>query len=146
MMDAIQFTDYERDDIRLPAAWEWTEAEDFLQLCAGRAYLLDQLGITSKPDHEFILSGSCDSAGYAIYDDDSLWFSNNACDEVWSDYRDFVTEELIPGLVACSASGPPAWADDEDGDWTIDEMDRQLLVLFHDGDINAARVCAGCSK
>jgi len=139
-------TDYERDYIRLPAAWKWSEAKDFMQLCAGRAYLLSQMDITSEPDHEFTRSGSGDTASYSVFDDGSLWYCNNAEDEVWSDYRDFVTERLLPGLEACSHAGQPSWGDDDNGDWVIDEMDRGLLVLFHDGDEDAAKDAVGCGE
>ena len=127
------------ENIRLPAAWPEGGAFDFLQLEAGRAYILDQIGVDGTPEHKFELSRTdCEPTSYEVYDDGSLWFINNAEDEVWVDFREFVSDRLVPGLQAQS----PAlrWEEDDDPESTvIDDMDRGLLLLFCDGNEEEAR-------
>lgn len=106
------------DRIKLASNWEATEASDFIQLQAGRAYILDQLGIHSHPKTEF--TGYEDQCAYRLYDDDSLWFANNAADEVWSSYANFVQDRL-PAFAACGFD-------------SLDPMTKDLLLLCYDGE------------
>ena len=135
--------------LRLPA--NYYRFDDLLTMEAGQAYLLNQLDRTScalPPEHAFHSSRTnCDPSRYEIYDDGSLWFVNNAQDEVWADYRDFVRDCLIPGIN--SQPSELCWTEDEYESaesldaWLIDDMDKQLLILFCDGDEPAARELCG---
>lgn len=139
MSTSTQITDCV-ESIRLPAAWDKETAFDLLQISAGRAYVCEQLGVEIACEHSFRSSReNCDSAWYEVYEDGSLWFRNNAEDEVWSDYRDFVTNSLLPGL---RVSSDMVWDESETDDpkaVELDGMDKALLLLFHDGDEMAAR-------
>lgn len=106
------------DRISLPSNWAPAQAHGFLQLQAGRAYMLDQLGVCSHPKSEFTgYDGQC---AYRIYEDDSLWFANNAADEVWSSYARFV-EERLPSFASVGY--------DE-----LEPMSKDLLLLCYDGE------------
>ena len=139
MSTSTQITDCV-ESIRLPAAWDKQSAFDLLQISAGRAYVCEQLGVEIACEHSFKSSReNCDSGSYEIYEDGSLWYSNNAQDEVWSDYRDFVAESLLRGL---RVSSNMVWDESETDDPNaveLDGMDKELLLLFHDGDQLAAR-------
>jgi hypothetical protein len=139
MSTSTQITDCV-ESIHLPAAWGKETAFDLLQISAGRAYVCEQLGVEIASEHSFKSSRqNCDSACYDVYEDGSLWFANNAEDEVWIDYRDFVTDSILPGL---RVSSNLVWDESETDDLEaveLDEMDKALLLLFHDGDEAAAR-------
>ena len=104
--------------IHIPAGWEEPEAFYLLQLQAGRAYIFDQVGVDSEPLHEFGSSRWPNVCGYLVYDDNSIWFWNNAEDVVHCDFRDFVTDTLLEGIAA------------QPDDQPADEMDKQLLALW----------------
>jgi hypothetical protein len=131
---AISFHDTTEHEIRLPAAWGTAEAFQLLQCQAGRAYLLAQTGIGSEPEHTIRLSEhSQDYCAYEIFPDGSLWYVNNAEDEVWEDYRDFVQELLNTAAVQ---GGVDCWEKLNDGD-------RQLLTHYCDGDEAKAKELVG---
>lgn len=74
--------------IKLPAAWPKEQAFDFIQLDAGRAYINDR--VFPEPVEE--IWNESQTAAYLVYEDGSLWFVNNAEDEVWSNVDDFLAE------------------------------------------------------
>lgn len=79
------------DKLKLPGNWCYTEGKVvsvFLQLQAGRAYLLDQLGITSEPEHEF----RDGSVAYLVFADDSLLYFSEGGDEVYTDFREMARQ------------------------------------------------------
>lgn len=82
--------------IRLPANWPDREAIAFLQLDAGRAYIADQDGLQISPASE--MWNADKTAGYLVFPDGSLWFVNNAADEVWADVADFLVENQMDAL------------------------------------------------
>ena len=110
--------------IKKPANWSKSRLEDLMSIEAGQAYVLSQFDRhfqPVEPDHVFKRSGRGDYCAYEIYEDGSLWYVNNAEDEVWSDAGDFANELNFSGL---------DW--DEDGENpVIDEMDRNLLIHLH---------------
>ena len=131
--------------IHIPSAWD--NLDNLMTCEAGRAYVLRQLDRDSSaipPDHEFHSSRtSGDPSCCRVYSDGSLWFVNNAEDEVWSDYRDFVQDSMLKGLRftkgLCWTEEEYAAADYFSNPWLIDDMDKQLLLLSCDGDDEAAR-------
>ena len=137
-------------EIRLPAAWNQAQTFDLLQLEAGRHYILDQMDSSStaiQPEHVFNSDNPrSDTASYSVYSDGSLWFKNNAEDEIWADFRDAVSEHLIRGIEAQQITH---WtqdevdASDDQAARCPDNMDRQLLLLSCDGDEDAARESIG---
>ena len=38
---------------------------------------------------------ACDPWSYLVFSDGSLYYANNAADDVWADARDFITERLL---------------------------------------------------
>lgn len=104
--------------IRIPAGWRKSETHGLLQLQAGRAYVLDQVGVDSEPAHEFGSSLWPNVCGYVVFDDNSLWFWNNSEDVVHFDFRDFITDTLLEGISA------------QPEEQVADEMDKQLLALW----------------
>ena len=76
-----------------------------------------------------------DACGYEIFADGSLYFYNNAEDEVWSDYRDFVTDCLIPGI----QSQKFCWNESEQqqDEYLLWDMDRKLLVFYAGNELDA---------
>jgi hypothetical protein len=139
--------------IRKPAAWDNSSIEDLMECEAGRAYILNQLDPKSEaiqPEQRCESSRkNCDAARYKIYEDGSLWFVNNAEDEVWSDYMDFVQDSLLPGLEAQASRPGMCWSEDESSEsdeinaWSIDEMDQQILLRYCDDDEAKARELIG---
>lgn len=138
--------------IHKPAGWEHDPLDDLMQLDAGQAYVLQQFDAEDAvtPDHVFKRSGSGDYCCYEVYEDGSLWYVNNAEDEVWPDYSDFVREQLIPGLLASKEGDSRMfWTEEEaeqSGDmysYAPDEMDRQLLMLAYDDDESEIREILG---
>lgn len=136
--------------IHIPSAWD---SIDNLMTCeAGRAYVLRQLDDQSNaipPEYEFHSSRtSGDPSCYRVYSDDSLWLANNAEDEVWSDYRDFVQDSLLKGLhwTLCWTQEEREAADYHSNPWLIDDMDKQLLLLSCDGDEDAAHALVGRAR
>lgn len=137
------------EPIRKPAAWTNASLDDLFDCEAGRAYVLEQLDPHSRaiaPDAAFTSDREGhDSATYEVYCDHSMWFHNNAEDEVWFDFRDFVAEQLIPGIEASSHGSRLFWSADDEGfgdemsDWALDRMDRELLLRYCDGDVTQAR-------
>lgn len=143
-------------EIYKPADWENSSMEDLLSCEAGRAYVLDQLDSSSKaiqPEQVFQSSRkNCDAAWYKIYSDGSLWFVNNAQDEVWSDYTDFVQQSLLPGIAASAAQKGMCWDEEEAAEsddfnaWSLDQMDREILTKYADDDEEAARELVGLGR
>ena len=133
------------ESIHIPSGWR--SLDDLMAWEAGRAYVLRQLDRHSsavQPDHEFHSSRtSGDPSCYWVYSDGSLWFVNNAEDDVWGYYRDFIENTLLDGLrfrKGLCWNGHEYQASDYFADpWLIDDMDRQLLLLYCDGDDGAAR-------
>jgi hypothetical protein len=115
--------------------------DDLMECEAGQAYILRQLDPKSraiKPIHVCeSSSGGVDSSWYEIYEDRSLWFVNNAADEVWTDYTDFVEMSLLPGIEADETLRRGlSWnedaimdSDDISNSW-LSEMDQQILLLY----------------
>ena len=135
------------NQIHVPADWENSQAHDLLQIEAGQAYVqsqIDQHFRYPQPEYKFYWNDS-DSTSYRVYSDGSLWFVNNAGDEVWCDYRDFVTDRLLPGLTV--NTGDMRWtqeeADEIEQGYTINEMDRGILLLYSNGDEEEARKLLG---
>lgn len=138
--------------IHKPAAWESVSLDELMGCEAGQAYVLAQFCRDNpiEPEYRFFSSRTGhDTAAYKVYDDGSLWFAGNAEDEVWADFRDFVTATLLPGIAAANAAGNMHWTDDEaarsddPAAFAINSMDRNLLLLFCEGDDAEAREIAG---
>jgi len=135
--------------IHVPEAWNSVDMSDLMACEAGQAYVLDQLDPDSraiKPSHTFNSSReNSDAARYLVFDDGSMWFQNNASDEVWADFRDFVTDELVPGITAQPGHPKLYWSDEDaalfsdDEAWVLDDMDRGLLLHYTQQDEKSAR-------
>lgn len=109
------------EKIRKPANWESSSFEDLFTIEAGQAYVAEQFGGSVAPVKRFHSSRTnADACSYDLFDDGSIWYRNNAQDEVWADAVDFLRELRFDGL---------DW-DEYDGssNMIVDEMDRDLLV------------------
>jgi hypothetical protein len=112
--------------IHKPADWESGTFEELLEIEAGQAYVANQLGGDVSPVAVFKSSReNMDTASYELFADNSLWFINNARDEVWSDAGDFAQQLDFDGVF---------WEDiperNELGNagMLVDEMDKNLLI------------------
>ena len=111
--------------------------------------LAELIGDEPESTHEFSRTGSGDYCAYILFADDSLWYVNNAEDEVWVDYTDFVGESLIPGIEASNACGGGCFTEEEYDEsdneraWKLDGMDRCLLLHYCDDDEAKARELIG---
>lgn len=112
--------------IRKPADWESSTFDELLAIEAGQAYVANQLGGDVAPVATFNSSrANMDTASYELFSDNSLWFINNARDEVWSDAGDFAQQLDFDGVF---------WEDIPERDGLredgilADEMDKKLLI------------------
>ena len=117
------------NEIHLPRGWE--SADDLMTCEAGRAYILSQLDPRSEaiePDYYFSSSNPrADACSYRIFSYGSLWFVNNAEDEVHSDARDWTVDNLVNS--SNKLWDKRSWYEYDGCDCTvIDAMDRELLI------------------
>lgn len=87
----------------LPANWDRTDDyEYFLSYAANREYARERtygvLRSEESPVWEIQSDNSGDGWGYAIYEDGSLLFWNNAQDETWTDWEYYVSDQLMETL------------------------------------------------
>jgi hypothetical protein len=108
-------------EIRKPANWENSTFEDLFTIEAGQAYIAEQFGGSVDSVKNFRSNRErSDACSYELFEDGSLWFHNNAQDEIWADVSDFVRELQFTGVY---------WEDTRDRDgFLVDAMDRNLLV------------------
>lgn len=85
---------------------------------------------------------SGDGFKYLVYPDGSLWYVNNADNEVWADAGDFA-DKLANDIRENPPRGQDEWGrTDEPGGWAdVNETDREFLTWAYDTEADAMEAC-----
>lgn len=61
----------------------------------GNEQIVELQSAVGKPSPRFTFSGDNPECAYLVFGDGSLYYANNAQDEVWADSRGFITERVL---------------------------------------------------